>query len=71
LVGINPDCLIIASEHPQSVKEHIINDHALQNINAVRHQQLYFVNESIQQSPCQYSILAFSDLVDSLARMQL
>lgn len=70
LLNLNPDCLIIATEHPLVVKESIINDNALQNIKAVRNRHLYFIKESIQQSPSQYIILAYFDLVDSLLRVR-
>lgn len=70
ILNLNPDCLIIATEHPQAVKKHIMQDTALQKVKAVRRQQLYFVSECTQQSPCQYIILAYFDLIDSLASAQ-
>lgn len=70
ILNLNPDCMIIATEHPEAVKKHIMQDTALQKAKAVRKQQLYFVSECIQQSPCQYIILAYCDLIDSLASVQ-
>lgn len=70
IVNLDPDCLIIVTEHPQAVEEQIMQDSALQQIKAVRNRHLYFVSECIQQSPCQYIILAYSDLIDALAGIQ-
>ncbi|MBA3815825.1 MAG: ABC transporter substrate-binding protein [Parachlamydiaceae bacterium] len=70
IVNLNPDCLIIVAEHPKALEEQMLHDAALQQIKAVKNHQLYFVNECIQQSPCQYIILAYCDLIDALASIK-
>lgn len=70
IVNLNPDCLIVATEHPQAIEKQILQDSALQQISAVRNRNIYFISESIQQSSCQYILLAYYDLIDALMRVK-
>lgn len=66
LLNLNPDFLIIATENEQAIRKEIQKDKALQELAAVRHNRLFFVDESIQHSPSQYVVLAYHDLIQAL-----
>jgi iron complex transport system substrate-binding protein len=70
LVNLNPDYLIIATENEEEAAKDIYGDKALNEISALRHHRLLFVDESIQHSPSQYAVLAYHDLVQALASQQ-
>ena len=66
LLNLNPDFLIITTESEESSRNQIQSDKALQTLSAVRHDHLFFVDESIQHSPSQYVVLAYHDLIQVL-----
>lgn len=69
ILNLNPDCLIIAAINEKEVKNKIRNDKALSQLKAIRNNHLYFVDEAIQQSPSQYIVLAYHDLIQVLANL--
>lgn len=71
LACIDPQCLIIASPSPQTVKEHISNDPALSQLAAAKNHRIYFVDEAVQQFPSQYLVLAYFDIAQALLETQL
>lgn len=67
ILKLDPDCLILASENENALSNEILNDHALSQLSAVRNHNVYFVDDVIQQSPTQYIVLAYHDLIQVLA----
>lgn len=66
ILYINPDYLIIATENKDLLEEKIYADHAFQHLSALESNQVYFVDEAVQQSQSQYFVLAYYDLVSIL-----
>lgn len=66
IVNLNPDCLIISTENPQQLQMKIQSDETLSQVAALRNHRLCFVDESVQQSPSQFMVLAYYDLIQSL-----
>jgi iron complex transport system substrate-binding protein len=58
-----PDVLIVSSHiHPETIL-----DPALQQTQAFKLKQIFYVDEAIQESPTQYIVLAYFDLFQALA----
>jgi iron complex transport system substrate-binding protein len=66
LLKLNPDFLIIATDHEDAVRKEFRTDHALQKLAAVQNNRVIVVDESIQHSPSQYVVLAYHDLIKAL-----
>lgn len=66
LVNLNPDYLIVATENEEESAKDILNDKALKEISAIKHNRLIFVDESTQHTPSQYAVLAYHDLIQAL-----
>ena len=66
LLNLNPDCLIIAAENSNALQKEMHRDAAFSELKALRQNRLYFVDEAIQQSPTQYIVLAYHDLIQAL-----
>ncbi len=71
IVNINPDCLIISSNHAEALQRQIQADPALKNVSALLNHHVYFVDDDIQQTPTHYIVLAYYDLAQALARANL
>lgn len=67
ILNLKPDCLIIAAQGGQPLEKDIREDPALGQLSAVCNNHIYFVDEAVQQSPSQYIVLAYYDLVNVLA----
>lgn len=67
IINLNPDCLIIATQN-KALEQEIYSDAALCNLSAIRNNRLYFVDEIIQQSPSQYVVLAYYDLIQTVIK---
>ncbi len=66
LIHLNPDCIIIEEEPGQNLKELLFKDKSLQNVPAIKNQQLYCVDAATQQDVSQFFLLAYYDLVMAL-----
>lgn len=66
LLNLDPDVLIISTTNEEAAIRGILSDKALQELSAVRHNRLIFVDDSIQQTPSQYVVLAYHDLIQAL-----
>lgn len=69
ILNLNPDCLIISTQHCQALEKEIRKDEALKQLTAIKNNHLYFVDEVIQQSPTQYIVLAYYDLIQALENL--
>lgn len=65
LFQIDPDFLIIADKVGQASEMGLHKIHEFQQLRALQ-PQVYFVDEAVQQSPSQYLVLAYFDIVDIL-----
>ena len=70
ILHLDPDCLIISTENVAFLKKEIPLDPALNQLSAVQNHRLFFVDEVIQQSPSQYIVLAYHDLIQALANLR-
>lgn len=66
IAKINPGYLIIATNRPEMLKSEIIKDPALSELEAIKCNRVYFVDECIQQFPSQYLVLAYYDIANVL-----
>lgn len=66
LASLNPRCLIIATEDADTLLKTLWNDPALVNVAAFKEGSLFFVDESVQQFPSQYVVLAYFDIVQAI-----
>lgn len=58
-----PDVIIVSSH----IQPEVIVDPALQQTQAFKSKQIFYVDEAIQESPTQYIVLAYFDLFQALA----
>lgn len=63
---MHPDCLIISISNAAAQRE-IINHPLIQQLKAFENQQLFYINETIQESSTQYCVLAYFDLYEAIA----
>lgn len=66
IVEINPKAIILSSTHEASLKTMVLQHPALQQVSAVRNGRVYTVDEIVQDSPSQFAVLAYYDLVKVL-----
>lgn len=59
----NPDCLIISLPYPMQQLE---LSSAFKQSNAIKHKRLFYVDETVQESPTQYIVLAYFDLFKAI-----
>lgn len=68
IINCNPDCLILSiPSNATGFKEWMKTNQAFQGLNALRENLLFIVDETVQDSPTQYIILAYYDLFQALA----
>lgn len=70
ILNLNPECLIIATVNGEALKKEIHSDPALNQLSAVRNNRVFFIDEAIQQTPSQFIVLAYHDLMQALAHLQ-
>lgn len=66
IANLRPDGLIISSRYGKTLREQILRLPAFESTPAVQHQQIYLVDEAVQDSPTQFLLLAYYDLVQVL-----
>ena len=66
ILNLDPDYLVVSTDNKTLLEKEILNDPALQQLKAVKHGRIYFLDEAIQHSPTQYIIMAYYDLVTPL-----
>ncbi len=71
IVNLNPDCLIIATAPGNMRANFCMEDPAFQNVTAVKECRTFLVDDTIQQSPTQFVVLAYYDLFSALAMADL
>lgn len=69
LVNLNPDCLVISTENSKALEKELYSDWALKNLSAIRNNRLFFVDDVVQQTPTQYVVLAYHDLIQVLENL--
>jgi iron complex transport system substrate-binding protein len=69
IVNLNPDCIIIVTENKLAIEEEMRTENTLRDVVAVKNNKIFFLDDTIQLSPTQYSVLAYQDLVEALARL--
>lgn len=69
IVNLNPDCIIIVTEERQAIEEEIRKEATLKDVVAVKNNKIFFLDDAIQLSPTQYTVLAYQDLIEALARL--
>lgn len=71
LLNINPECLIIATPNRKFVEKHLFHHNAYAKISAIKNRRVYFVDETVQQFPSQYIVLAYYDLFHAMAQASM
>ena len=66
--SLDPEVIILADSENENLKQHFLSNSSFSSLRAVKHQQIYSVNETIQESPSQYAVLASFDLYSQLVR---
>ncbi len=62
MLCLDPDCLMISTEDKESLFQKLMSDPAFSSLSAIQKGHLFFVDETIQQSPSQYIVLSYFDL---------
>lgn len=63
---LDPEYLIVASAYPQKMPAHIKEDKVMSQLTAVKNHRTAFIDDSVQQSPTQYVVLAYYDLFQAI-----
>jgi iron complex transport system substrate-binding protein len=66
LITLNPYHLIIATSDASSLSTQLYNDPSLANITAIQEGRVFFVDESVQQFPSQFVVLAYYDIAHAI-----
>ncbi len=66
IVQANPDCLIITTPYQMNSRLLAERQPALQNMTAFQSQRIAYLDETIQESPSQYIVLAYYDILHAL-----
>lgn len=64
LLKLNPSYLIISSNYPS------LGRHPLNSLKAVKSGHVFYVRDTVQQSPNQYIVLAYYDVAKAIAQME-
>lgn len=67
IVQANPDCMIISSTSPPSQ----VKDATWRETDAGQREQVFYLDESIQESPTQYIVLAYFDVCQALSHFYI
>jgi iron complex transport system substrate-binding protein len=67
IITAQPDALIISTSSYGSLVSMIENQQSLHDLKAYRTKRIFHLDESIQESPTQYIVLAYYDLFQALA----
>lgn len=67
IICANPDCLIIATNEMDELRESIENNQAFANVNACIHQRVHLVDYTTQ-APTQFIVLTYYDIAQALMR---
>lgn len=67
IINLNPDCLIVATTKPSWVKKEIDSNPIFNDLCAKQQESIFFVDDTIQQFPSQYIVLAYYDIFHALA----
>lgn len=65
---LNPDYLIVASAYPEHMPSYLHDDAVMRELNAVKMKRTSYIDDSVQQSPTQYVILAYYDLFQAITK---
>lgn len=63
---LDPEYLIVASAYPQKMSAHLNEDKVMSQLTAVKNHRTAFIDDSVQQSPTQYVVLAYYDLFQAI-----
>lgn len=66
IAALNPQSLIIATADALSLQLQLQHDPALAQVAAIQQGRVHFVDESVQQFPSQYIVLAYYDIAHAL-----
>jgi len=69
LIAQNPAAMIISAPNGSSLKEQILREPSLSQIDAIKNGRIYTVDEALQDSPSQYLVLAYYDLFRIMERV--
>jgi iron complex transport system substrate-binding protein len=68
IFNMDPDYLILSIANADQDKSRFKHQQSLQNLTACKNNQIAFVDESLQDSPTQFVVLAYYDLFESIGR---
>jgi len=68
ILSYNPDCLLVSMPHCTHHPLAPGHQQALHQISAFQNNRIFFIDETIQDSPTQYIALAYFDLYDALVK---
>lgn len=70
ILNLDPDGIIIAAENPKALEHELSHDAVFKQILSKKPNCIAFLDEATQNTPTQYIILAYFDIVQSLMRLQ-
>lgn len=70
IARLQPQTIILSAANGADLRNVMLSHHAYQQIPAVQHERIYTVDPNIQDSPSQFAVLAYYDLVKSLLEAQ-
>lgn len=71
IVQMNPHCLLIAQPYPLFHSEQVQLVNTFKDIQAYKNHLIFVLDETVQESPDQYLVLAYFDLFQALAAAHL
>jgi iron complex transport system substrate-binding protein len=70
ILNLDPDGIIISAESPKALEKELSRDIVFKQILSEKPNCIAFLDEAIQNTPTQYIILAYFDIVQALKRFQ-
>jgi iron complex transport system substrate-binding protein len=71
IVNFDADCLIISTPSLEAYKNQILYSFALKQLKSFHFKHLFYIDETVQESPTQYIVLAYFDIFQALAATYL
>lgn len=66
ILNYDPECIVISTLYPDKLERYLSRLQAFSDLKAVKNNRLFFVDQKNVESPSQYIVLAYFDLVQAL-----
>lgn len=66
IIDLNPDLIFLSTTHPHEMYLYFSHHPALSELAAFKQGRVFFIDQQVQETPSQFYVLAYNDLVEPL-----